>query len=115
MASAAFSPPARPQGCDAGDGDGAGEDAAAGGGRGQVVVLARHVFRGTEIPVRLPRRAKFKHVKRALARLLQNDQIVTQGELLRKEGGRYRGFQDRSVIKPPLGHVGIVCRCDLSL
>jgi len=63
-----------------------------------IKVRVRHPFLEGEVTIALPRHAKFKHVKRALAKVLGNDSILHRGELMWKERGRYRGYKDGSYV-----------------
>lgn len=67
-------------------------------GGGHVVVLARHAIHGAEVRVRLPARAKFKHVKRALAKFLGNDEMLRRGQLMSKQSGTYSAYKDGQPI-----------------
>lgn len=62
------------------------------------MVLARHAVTGIEIGVILPRGAKFKHVKRALAKVPCKD-IMTTGQLMRKVGGTYVAYKDHHPVE----------------
>lgn len=64
----------------------------------RIEVLVRHPFQDGEVSVVLPRHAKFKHVKKALARALGSDSILRRGELMRRERGKYRGYKDGAYV-----------------
>jgi len=61
-------------------------------------VVARHATMDTAVMISLPNRAKFKHIKRALARHLGSDDILSKGLLSRKVGGRYKACKDEGRI-----------------
>jgi len=61
-------------------------------------VIARHAIQGTQVKVTLPRRAKFKHIKQALAKFMGTDEILTRGQLMRKESGIYSAYKDSKQI-----------------
>mmetsp|Transcript_32296 Transcript_32296/g.74899 ORF Transcript_32296/g.74899 Transcript_32296/m.74899 type:complete len:449 (-) Transcript_32296:365-1711(-) len=61
-------------------------------------VLACHATQGVCIRVALPKHAKFKHLKRAIARRLGSDDIFKKGLLTNKIGGVYKAHKDESLI-----------------
>eukprot|EP00418_Pyrodinium_bahamense_P082025 CAMPEP_0179071118 /NCGR_PEP_ID=MMETSP0796-20121207/31369_1 /TAXON_ID=73915 /ORGANISM="Pyrodinium bahamense, Strain pbaha01" /LENGTH=356 /DNA_ID=CAMNT_0020768227 /DNA_START=1 /DNA_END=1071 /DNA_ORIENTATION=- len=65
---------------------------------GRIRVTARHAVRGTEIKVFVPKKAKFKHIKKALARRLDNPEILTKGQLLNKVDGAYTAYKDSDPV-----------------
>lgn len=67
----------------------------------KVEVTARHALLGTEVQIWLPQRAKFKHVKRALAKCLGAEEFLTRGQVLHKFDGVYKPYKDSA----PLGEV----------
>jgi len=65
---------------------------------GSIEVVARHAIQGTEVTVTLPKRAKFKHLKKAVAGRLGSDEILSRGQIMRKENGVYTSFKDEKKI-----------------
>jgi len=60
----------------------------------RIEVIVRHATNGLEMKVVLPANAKFKHVKMAMARRLESDEVLTRGQLINNTGGIYNAFKD---------------------
>jgi len=66
-----------------------------------VEVVVCHAIRGNEITVHVPQRAKFRHVKKAVSRLLEpGDDLdfLESGVLLHKTTGVYTAYKDDSQL-----------------
>lgn len=64
----------------------------------RVEVTVRHAIQGAEMKVVLPKHAKFKHIKKALAMCLGSDDILTKAQLAKKVGGVYKAYKDHVQI-----------------
>lgn len=64
----------------------------------RIEVVARHATEGFQVRVLLPKHAKFKHIKKALALRLGSEGIARSGLLTYKVGGRYRACKDEGLI-----------------
>lgn len=58
----------------------------------------RHATNGQEMIVELPGNAKFKHIKAAVARRLESDEILERGQLINNVGGIYSAYKDNHHI-----------------
>mmetsp|Transcript_86097 Transcript_86097/g.191785 ORF Transcript_86097/g.191785 Transcript_86097/m.191785 type:complete len:508 (-) Transcript_86097:101-1624(-) len=67
---------------------------AAADGPETIEIVARHAIQGKEIQVTLPRRAKFKHIKRALVKTLGSDDILQKGQLMKRVNNVYTAYKD---------------------
>mmetsp|Transcript_50144 Transcript_50144/g.160463 ORF Transcript_50144/g.160463 Transcript_50144/m.160463 type:complete len:356 (-) Transcript_50144:100-1167(-) len=82
-------------------------------GPDRIRVVARHATNGLEFKIVLPKRAKFKHIKRVLARRLACPEVLTKAQLLDKIEGLYTAYRDQD----PVGDVRqvMVLGVDLSV
>jgi len=65
----------------------------------RICLVARHAVQGTELKVVVPKKAKFKHVKKAIARRLGNSaEVLEKIQLLDKVQGVYTAYRDRDPV-----------------
>lgn len=70
-----------------------------GSGTGTIQVSVCHAIHDWRVTVVLPEQALFKHVKRALAKLLLKDaKKELSGQLMRKERGVYCAYKDKAAV-----------------
>jgi len=74
-------------------------------------VLVRHFSEGTTATVVVPHDATFYHVREALARQVENPDILERGRLMRKQEGVFSAYKD----KDPIGKVREVMLLKASL
>lgn len=60
----------------------------------RIEIIVRHQIHGSEVRVVLPQRAKFRHVRRALARHLGCEEDLTKVRLVNKDSGAYGAQKD---------------------
>lgn len=61
-------------------------------------VVLRHATSDSELRVVLPRRAKFKHVKRAVAKHFGDEELATRLRLMARRDGIYSSFKDERAV-----------------
>jgi len=64
----------------------------------RIHVTARHAIQGGAVKVVLPKKAKFKHIKKALARRLGDPEILSKAQVLDKVNGLYTAYRDRDPV-----------------
>lgn len=63
-----------------------------------IEVIVCHAVDSREIKVHLPARARFKHIKLAMARCMGGEEFVRNSRLMKKEGGLFRSCIDSDHI-----------------
>uniref|UniRef100_A0A7S4SL03 Protein C10 n=1 Tax=Alexandrium monilatum TaxID=311494 RepID=A0A7S4SL03_9DINO len=63
-----------------------------------IEVWARHATQDVRIRILLPPRARFRHVKQAIARCLGSDEVIQKGLLTSRIRGVYKAFKDDALV-----------------